>query len=245
MKALVVALCLCAVPAAAQQITVAWDAPPYPAEAIISYKVYARSAFLGETTGYLWSLPVTYGETLTIAVTTLVYYDSDGDGSRESIGESVPATFTHTVPVPSAPPVSNRVEIVSRLSGKCLDIYGGFTDAGTLAVQWTCHGGANQLWQLVPRGDGAFWIVAQHSGQALDVYGAWTDDLAPVIQWPTHGGANQAWVVEPTSDGYVRLIARHSGKAMDVEGAAVHDGARAIQYTPHGGANQQWLLRPR
>ena len=137
------------------------------------------------------------------------------------------------------------VEIVSRNSGKCLDISGASTDAGASAIQWACHGGANQQWRLEPAGGGAFRIIARHSGQALDVYGALVDDLAPIIQWPVHGGDNQVWTLEPASDGHVRIVARHSGKAMDVEGASAADGASVIQYAPHNGANQQWLLRAR
>jgi uncharacterized repeat protein (TIGR03803 family) len=135
-------------------------------------------------------------------------------------------------------------EIVSRNSGKCLDVFGASTDAGASAIQWNCHGGPNQQWRLEPAGGGAFRIIARHSGQALDVFGALLDDVTPIIQWPVHGGDNQAWTLEPASDGYVRIVARHSGKALDVEFASADDGARVIQYTPHGGANQQWLLRP-
>ena len=141
-------------------------------------------------------------------------------------------------------PPDQYVEIVSRNSGKCLDVYGASTAAAASVIQWTCHGGTNQQWRLEPAGGGAFRILARHSGQALDVYGALLDDVAPIIQWPAHGGDNQAWTLEPASDGYVRLVVRHSGKAMDVEFASTDDGARVIQYTPHGGANQQWFLRP-
>jgi uncharacterized repeat protein (TIGR03803 family) len=147
------------------------------------------------------------------------------------------------VRLPTSPP-DPFVEIVSRNSGKCLDVSGGSTAAGAPAIQWTCHGGPNQQWRLEPAGGGAFRIIARHSGQALDVFGALLDDVAPIIQWPVHGGDNQAWALEPASDGHVRIVARHSGKAMDVEFASADDGARVIQYTVHGGANQQWLLRP-
>jgi uncharacterized repeat protein (TIGR03803 family) len=140
-------------------------------------------------------------------------------------------------------PPGGDFEIVSRNSGKCLDIFGASTDAGAPAIQWTCHGGPNQQWRLEPAGGGAFRIIARHSGQALDVFGALVDDITPIIQWPVHGGDNQAWTLEPTSGGYVRIVARHSGKALDVEFASTDDGARVIQFTPHGGANQEWLLR--
>ena len=136
------------------------------------------------------------------------------------------------------------VEIVSRNSGKCLDVSFASTAPAAPAIQWTCHGGPNQQWRLEPAGGGAFRIIARHSGQALDVFGALLDDVAPIIQWPVHGGDNQAWMLESESEGHVRIVARHSGKAMDVEYASADEGARVIQYTPHGGANQQWLLRP-
>jgi uncharacterized repeat protein (TIGR03803 family) len=142
------------------------------------------------------------------------------------------------------PPTGEFFEIVSRNSGKCLDMFGASTDAGAQAIQWVCHGGPNQQWRLEPVGGGAVRIIARHSGLALDVFGASLDDVAPVIQWPVHDGDNQAWTLEPAGDGYVRLVVRHSGKAMDVEFASTDDGARVIQYTPHNGANQQWPLRP-
>jgi uncharacterized repeat protein (TIGR03803 family) len=141
-------------------------------------------------------------------------------------------------------PAGQYFEIVSRNSGKCLDVYGASADAAASVIQWVCHGGENQQWRLEPAGGGAFHLIARHSGQALDVYGALLDDVTPVIQWPLHGGDNQVWTFEPAPDGYVSIVARHSGKALDVEYASTGDGARVIQYTPHGGANQQWLLRP-
>ena len=39
-------------------------------------------------------------------------------------------------------PPDQYVEIVSRNSGQCLDVYGGSTDAAASVIQWTCHGGA-------------------------------------------------------------------------------------------------------
>ena len=94
-------------------------------------KVYARS-FLGEhwlslvVAGDVWRDPDD-------CRTTLAYYDSDGDGSRESIVKSVPATFTHTVPVPSAPPCRTRrsYRAHERSAWKCM--VGSGTHAGPLA----------------------------------------------------------------------------------------------------------------
>jgi hypothetical protein len=137
---------------------------------------------------------------------------------------------------------ASEYEIVSRHSGKCLDVSYASTDARASVIQWICHGGANQQWRLEPAGNGFYRIVARHSGQVLDVYGGLVDDVTPVIQFPWHGGDNQLWTLEPASNGHVFIVARHSGKVLDVEYASTDDGARVIQYTRHGGANQQWLL---
>ena len=39
--------------------------------------------------------------------------------------------------------------LVSRASGKCLDVSGGSLDDGASIIQWQCHGGANQNWRLL------------------------------------------------------------------------------------------------
>ena len=143
---------------------------------------------------------------------------------------------------PDTTPPDRYFQIVSRASGKCLDVSGASTDPAAPVIQWTCHGGPNQQWRIEPDGAGAHRIISRHSGQSLDVYGALVDDLAAIIQYPAHGGDNQLWRLQVSSNVYHRIIAKHSGKAMDVEGASLDDGARVIQYTLHGGTNQEWLL---
>ena len=133
-------------------------------------------------------------------------------------------------------------ELVSRNSGKCLDVFGASTEVAASVIQWICHGGPNQQWRLEPAGGGAVRIIARHSDQALDVFGASLDDVAPIIQWPVHGGDNQAWTLEPASDGYVSIVARHSGKAMDVEFASTDDGA-GVRAAALGGAVQMSIAR--
>ena len=141
-------------------------------------------------------------------------------------------------------PPDQYVEIVSRHSGQCLDVYGGSTEAAAsrhpVDLPWRCEStvaaragrrrrrsdhrapqraGARRLWRAAGR---------RHTHHSVPV------------AWRRQPG----WTLEPASNGYVRIVARHSGKAMDVECASTDEGARVIQYTPHGGANQQWLLRP-
>ena len=134
-------------------------------------------------------------------------------------------------------------QVIARHSGKCLDVNGASTADGADVLQFSCHGGQNQKWDIEPTSDGYYRLLARHSGKALEVAGSSIADGALVQQRMVQGGANQQWSFESTGDGYYRLIARHSGKALDVSGVSMDDGAPVIQWTPHGGANQQWLLR--
>ena len=116
-------------------------------------------------------------------------------------------------------------EIVSRHSGKCLDVFDASAGDGAAVIQWRCNGSASQQWRPEAVTDGAFRLVARHSGMVLDVSGAVIDDGAPAIQYSWHGGDNQLWTLEAASDDYVRVVAGHSGKALDVAGASL-DAAR-------------------
>src|SRR5262249_7094802 len=72
-------------------------------------------------------------------------------------------------------------EIVSRNSGKCLDVSGASTEDGAAVIQWRCDGSANQQWRPELVASGAVRLVARHSGKALDVSGGASGDLAPGI----------------------------------------------------------------
>ena len=108
------------------------------------------------------------------------------------------------------------LRVVSRNSGKCLELLAPRPRRHASAIEWICHGGPNRQWRLEPAGGGAFRIIARHSGQALDVFGASLDDVAPIIRWPVHGGATR----HGPSARVRRLCALRrpaQGKAMDVE----------------------------
>jgi hypothetical protein len=85
------------------------------------------------------------------------------------------------------------VQLVAQNSGRCLDVSGGATADGARVLQWACHSGTNQQWQLQAAGDGYVRVVARHSGGCLDVSGSSTADGARLRHWACHGGANQQW----------------------------------------------------
>ncbi|MDG4797097.1 ricin-type beta-trefoil lectin domain protein [Micromonospora sp. WMMD1082] len=131
--------------------------------------------------------------------------------------------------------------IVNRNSGKCLDVVSASTANNADIIQWDCHSGANQRWQLQPVGGAYYQIVSQHSGRCLDVASASTANNARVAQYDCHSGTNQQWELR-SSGGYTQIVARHSGKCLDVISASTENGTRIQQYDCYGGTNQHWTL---
>jgi len=134
--------------------------------------------------------------------------------------------------------VSSYYRLTAKHSGKCLDVYGAYRNDGAQVIQWDCHGGDNQRWNLVPAG-GYYKIVAKHSGKCLDVSQASRNNGAQIIQWDCHGGDNQLWSLV-SAGSYYKIVAKHSGKCLDVDRASRNSGARVIQWDCRGGDNQLW-----
>jgi hypothetical protein len=151
-------------------------------------------------------------------------YLSGGDG--ETGGQPIPGSW---------------VNIVSKNSGKCLDVAGISSAPATPLQQWTCWGGDNQKFQFTPV-PGGYEITAKNSELQLDVNGGpgATQNGVPIIQWPYWGGSNEIWQVNPTGEGYFSIVALNSGKCLDVAGISVYDGAAVQQWTCWGGDNQKW-----
>ena len=137
------------------------------------------------------------------------------------------------------------MNVISKNSGKCLDVMGISTAPGALLQQWTCWGGDNQKFQFAPV-QGGFEITAKNSGLQLDVNGGpgatWNGDL--IIQYPFWGGTNEIWQLNPTGDGYYTITAVNSGSCLDVTGISIWDGALVQQWSCWGGDNQKWQLVP-
>ncbi|MFF8572483.1 RICIN domain-containing protein [Streptomyces sp. NPDC015408] len=64
---------------------------------------------------------------------------------------------------------------------------------------WTYGGGANQQWQPVDEGGGAYHFVNRHSGKCLDVPSASTADGVQLVQYACNGSAAQRFQVTPVS----------------------------------------------
>lgn len=143
-------------------------------------------------------------------------------------------------------PTNEWVRIVSKNSGKCLEVP---ADAGNTAGiqldQNTCTGSSNQNFQIKPTTTG-YEITVQSSGLQLDVKGGANarSNGTPVIQYPFWGGTNEEWTITSTSDGYYVVTAVSSGECLDVTGDSQADGALVQQWLYWGGNNQKWTIQP-
>ncbi|MEV7107997.1 non-reducing end alpha-L-arabinofuranosidase family hydrolase [Streptomyces atroolivaceus] len=153
------------------------------------------------------------------------------------------ATFLGAQPAGAATVDPNASYVlVSRNSGKALDVYNMATNDGARITQWTKNDQVQQQWQFVDSGDGYYRIKSRHSGKVLDVHNWSTANGGSIVQWADLNSTNQQWRLADSSDGYVRFISRHSNKALEVQGASTADNANIVQYDDWGGTNQQWQL---
>jgi pectate lyase len=130
--------------------------------------------------------------------------------------------------------------LVSRHSGKVMDLYNFATNDGAPIVQWSRNDGNQQQWQFLDVGSGYYQLRSRHSGKALQIASA--SDGADLTQQTPSSDTRQHFRLADSSDGYVRLVNRHSNKVLDVWAWSTADGGRISQYTDLNGFNQQWQL---
>ena len=132
--------------------------------------------------------------------------------------------------------------LISRSSGKVMDVTGVSVDDGVPVQIWDYHGNGNQRWWIESVGNGFERIAAVHSGKALDVWGISRNNGAPIHQYRWWSGENQQWRIEDVGEGYRRIVARHSGLVIEVQGGRTEAGTDLVQGTWNGSHSQQWRL---
>ena len=97
--------------------------------------------------------------------------------------------------------------LVSSLSGKCLDVAGVSQADGAQVQQFACGNLAdNQLWSLTENADGYLTIKAKHSNKCLDVAGVSQAEAAKIQQYTCNNGANQRWYASIVTDRHVQVV---------------------------------------
>jgi ricin-type beta-trefoil lectin protein/centrosomal CEP192-like protein/HYDIN/CFA65/VesB family protein len=139
---------------------------------------------------------------------------------------------------------SQLLEIVSKSSGKALDVTGASLNNGTPIIQWDYWGGDNQKWYLVDLGNGYYKIQNKLSGKVLDMTDFSLSDGGLLQQWEYWGGDNQQWQIVLAEPGYYKIINKLSGKVLDVPAFTADNGAPIEQWDDNSGNNQKWVLSP-
>ncbi|PPF91277.1 hypothetical protein C5C03_00160 [Clavibacter michiganensis] len=78
-----------------------------------------------------------------------------------------------------------------RANGRCLDVDGNATPAGSAVEAWSCNGVGGQQW--VPQSNGA--LANPASNLRLDSPGDSTADESVLCIWPCDGSAEQRFVL--------------------------------------------------
>jgi hypothetical protein len=143
-----------------------------------------------------------------------------GDGSVPPVNDQ-----------PAAPP---GVQISNTASGRCVDVPGFSTTAGTQLDQWDCNGGGNQTWDLTSTHElSVYGDMCMQAGTSTSVSGS-----GVVIESCT-GSAAQQWTVN--ADGSI-VSSAESTLCLDTTGAATADGTLLDVATCDGAASQSWKM---
>ncbi|ELS57173.1 glycoside hydrolase family 27 protein [Streptomyces viridochromogenes] len=152
------------------------------------------------------------------------------------ISASVPAHGVAVFKVTGGSPLAaTTARLRGTGSGRCLDVDGASTAAGTKALIWDCHKAANQLWTSWQGGE-----IRVYGDKCLDASNQGTTNGTPVIIWPCNGQNNQKWTIG--SDGSIRNV--NAGLCLDANGTGTANGTAVILWTCNGQNNQKWTTLP-
>lgn len=153
--------------------------------------------------------------------------------------------------------INARVEIKSTINtagaGLCLDIANGNTTIGTPIVQFPCHRGRNQQWQIVNGSLNDFQIVSMldptrcvgFTGNAVDhqlLRLAACIDANLVKPLATRFRLDSSDLLQDVSTTAFRSVVTPGTKCIDVaSGSNIHSLWMQL-YQCHNGPNQKWKL---
>lgn len=134
-------------------------------------------------------------------------------------------------------------EIITH-SGKCIDVAGGGPDEGAAIQQYTCHGGANQLFRIVPAGVWAgemtYELRASHSSKCMTLNNGLFEQRTCAL---SPNAAQRYRIARDPWHGRYTLQSAFNNRCVDVVGGSGNDGARLQTFTCLAYTNQEFDLR--
>ncbi|WP_438445479.1 CBM35 domain-containing protein [Gorillibacterium sp. sgz5001074] len=130
-------------------------------------------------------------------------------------------------------------KLLSKRSGKALDVSGYSSSPGALVDQWAYVGGNNQKWEMVDVGEGYFKIYSAHSGLVLDIVAGSSD--GQINQAASADKDSQKWKLEQVNE-YYKIVNKSNGKVLDVSNESYDNGANVHLWDYVGKDNQLWTI---
>jgi hypothetical protein len=126
---------------------------------------------------------------------------------------------------------ANNVQIVSKWSGKAVDLRGSSPANGTPVQQYTVNGTGAQKWTVA-----AGFTLRTQNGKCMDVTGRSTANGAKIQEWSCNGGANQRWLFRPNGE----IVNPVSGRCLDDTDFSTVNGKQLQIWGCNGTLNQLW-----
>ncbi|MDG6218782.1 MAG: RICIN domain-containing protein, partial [Candidatus Thermoplasmatota archaeon] len=139
--------------------------------------------------------------------------------------------------------IQTDFKIISKNSGKCLEVCDANTSENATVCQNTYSGADNQHWSIIPVSEGFVKIINTHSEKCLAVGQSSLDNGAAILQETYTGGDNQLWKLEFLGNNSYVLNAKHSDKCVEIFNASLYDNSTAIQSTYSGQSHQIWTIK--
>ncbi|OWA37061.1 endoglucanase [Saccharibacillus sp. O16] len=171
----------------------------------------------------------------------------DGDASRSAMGRFLFDWYYERAQAQPGTNVSSGLtagdtyKIVSRHSGKVIDIPGGQNADNLQLQQWTDLGGNPQKWGLTSIGNGLYKLTSINSpGKVLEIRGGSKNSGEAVQLMSDLNTTAQHFRVYDLGNGYWSIVNANSGRAVEITGASTADGAKLQQGDYTGAVHQQW-----
>ncbi|MBR5939473.1 RICIN domain-containing protein, partial [Candidatus Saccharibacteria bacterium] len=144
------------------------------------------------------------------------------------------------------PIVDGEYMIISKQSGKVVDIRGGVNDnmvsAETIMFdkKSDLNDAENQIFYISYNDATGFYNIKNLvSNLYFDVKSGNITNSTPIIMWRKTDGCNQDWLLEQDDDGYYTIVSRCSSKVLDATSSN-----KFILFEKHNADNQKWKLEP-
>ncbi|KAJ3276311.1 hypothetical protein HDU76_010541, partial [Blyttiomyces sp. JEL0837] len=146
---------------------------------------------------------------------------------------------------------TNGISIVSMMSNRCLNDYGGGRGAGDKIALWDCNtdpaNSPSIVWNIDDAAIGKFWSqIKSYNNLVLDFPKTGRNSPSPAgtqLQlYSSNNGPNQQFRFVPTSDGYFNVINQETGYCIDVLNNKVDHGSPVGLFTCNGQDNQKWSV---